>query len=143
MRDNRLFREPPLTLVLIVAGLTSAGHLWAQNVPTFRTSTNLMHVDVEVAGSNGSPLTGLTQEDFRVTDEGQEQTVVAFSAGEVPLDIILLFDISSSMRTQVKKVAAVAHEGLERVTARGPSFGYGVQRRRVCHFSFFGELRRG
>jgi len=38
---------------------------------------------------------------------GQEQTIEAFSQGEQPLDLILLFDISGSMRHQVQKVAEV------------------------------------
>jgi len=102
-----------LTLTLFAVGLASSGSLRAQNVPIFQTSTNLMHVDAEVIGPNGNPLTGLTKEDFRVMDESQEQTIVAFSAGEEPLDIILLFDISGSMEKQVRKVAAVAREGLQ------------------------------
>ena len=89
-----------------------AGILSAQNVPTFRTGVFLVHVDAEVLEQNNSPLTGLRKEDFRILDGGQEQTIVSFSEGEQPLDVILLFDISSSMRRQVKHVANVAHQGL-------------------------------
>jgi Mg-chelatase subunit ChlD len=34
------------------------------------------------------------------------------SAEEQPLDLILLFDINGSMHHQMKKIAAVAHQGL-------------------------------
>lgn len=86
---------------------------FAQNVPTFRTGVFLVHLDAEVLGKNNRPLTSLTKDSFRVFDGGQEQNVVAFSEGEQPLDVILLFDISGSMRKKVKEVAAVAHKGLQ------------------------------
>lgn len=92
---------------------SSAVTLRAQNVPTFRTGVFLVHVDTEVLGANNRPLTGLTKDDFQVFDGGQEQSIIAFSEGEQPLDLILLFDVSGSMRRQIKKVAAAAHEGLE------------------------------
>lgn len=98
---------------LLVAAVAFAVRLSAQDVPTFHTGVFLVHVDAEVLGQNGQPLTGLTKEDFRVLDGGQEQTIVAFSEGEQPLDLILLFDISGSMRGQVKKVAEVARQGLQ------------------------------
>jgi VWFA-related protein len=84
----------------------------AQNVPAFRSDVFLVHLDAEVVDQNKRPLAGLTKDDFRILDGGQEQAIVAFSEGEQPLDLILLFDISGSMRIQVKKVAKVAHEGL-------------------------------
>lgn len=99
---------------LLVASVTI---LSAQDVPTFRAAVFLVHVDAEVVSRDGRPLTGLTKDDFRILDDGREQAITAFSEGEQPLDLILLFDISGSMRRQVKKVAAVAHEGFEELRA--------------------------
>jgi VWFA-related protein len=64
-----------------------------------------------VAG-DGRMLTGFTKEDFRVFDHGKEQPIAHFSAGEVPLDLILLFDISGSMKPKVELVASAAREGM-------------------------------
>jgi VWFA-related protein len=87
--------------------------LSAQTVPTFQAGVFLVHVDAEVLEQNNRPLAGLTKEDFRISDGGQEQTIVSFSQTEQPLDLILLFDISGSMQKKVKGVSAVAHEGLK------------------------------
>jgi VWFA-related protein len=81
-----------------------------QSPPTFTARVSLVHVDVGVTGSDGRILTGLSQDDFRVLDEGQAQVITGFLAEEQPLDLILLFDISRSMRIQVANIARAARE---------------------------------
>ena len=85
----------------------------AQNAPTFRTAVSLVHVDAEVTAADGRILHGLTKDDFQVFDEGKAQNVVQFSEGEEPLDLILLFDVSGSMRPKVAEVAAAARQGVQ------------------------------
>ncbi len=85
----------------------------AQEKPLFRTGVSLVHVDAEVTAADGRILDGLTKEDFRVFDERKEQPITGFAAGEEPLDLILLFDVSGSMRPKVAEVAAAAREGLD------------------------------
>jgi VWFA-related protein len=90
--------------------------LWAafsQDVPTFRTGVALVQVEAEVVAADGRLLTGFKKEDFRVLDEGVEQPIAQFSWDEEPLDLILLFDISGSMRPKVQQVAAAARQGVE------------------------------
>ncbi len=84
----------------------------AQDV-TFHAGVSLVHVDTEVTSSDGRLLTGLSRADFRVLDEGKPQPIVNFSAGEQPLDLILLFDVSGSMRAVVSAVAGAARQGLQ------------------------------
>lgn len=83
----------------------------AQQTPVFRAGVSLVHVDAEVLTPDGRILSGLGQADFRVRDEGKDQAIVHFSADEEPLDLILLFDISGSMRAVVQGVATAAREG--------------------------------
>jgi VWFA-related protein len=94
------------------AGLALAATLAAQTTPTFRAAVALVHADAEVV-EDGRILTGFTRDDFRILDEGKPQPIVQFSAGEQALDLILLFDISGSMRTAVSKVAAASHQALQ------------------------------
>jgi VWFA-related protein len=84
----------------------------AQTAPMFRASVALVHVDAEVT-LEGRTLAGLTKDDFRVLDERRPQTVVQFASEEQALDLILLFDISGSMRPAVKAVASAARLGLQ------------------------------
>jgi len=84
----------------------------AQPASVFRASVSLVHVDAEVIAADGRILTGFSKEDFRVFDQGVPQQLVHFSVEEQPLDLILLFDISGSMRPVVEQVAGAARRGL-------------------------------
>lgn len=92
--------------------LTLSGIALAQPAPVFHADVSLVHVDAEVTAADGRVLTGFAKGDFRVFDEGKPQELVQFSAEEQPLDLILLFDISGSMRLVVERVAAAARAGL-------------------------------
>jgi Ca-activated chloride channel family protein len=63
-----------------------------------RVTSNLVVVPVAVTDAAGNAVQGLKKEDFRLEEEGrgQELTTVG-TADEVPLDIAVLFDISSSV----------------------------------------------
>lgn len=78
----------------------------------FRGGVALVHVDAEVT-VDGRIVNGLAKEDFRVFDERVEQPVIHFAAEQVPLDLILLFDVSGSMRPAVQAVASAARQGLQ------------------------------
>ena len=97
---------------LAAAVLSVATSVCAQDPVTFHAGVSLVHVDAEVLGEDGRILTGFHKEDFRVFDERKEQPILQFAAEEQPLDLILLFDISGSMRGVVQDVANAAHQGL-------------------------------
>jgi VWFA-related protein len=80
-----------------------------QPPPVFRAHVTLVHNDAEVIDANGRLLTGLSKADFRVFDNEAEQPLFAVAGEEQPLDIILLFDTSGSMRSAAAKVAAAGH----------------------------------
>jgi len=84
--------------------------------PTFRADVALVHVDAEVV-EGGRVLSGFSKDDFRILDEGHPQSVLYFSDGEQALDLILLFDVSGSMRAVVEAVSAAAHQALEELRA--------------------------
>jgi len=95
--------------VAILCALTLA---YGQEPVTFRAGVSLVHVDAEVLGQDGRILTGFHKEDFRIFDERKEQSILQFAAEEQPLDLVLLFDISGSMRGVVQEVADAARQGL-------------------------------
>lgn len=96
---------------ILGAGLLSAVLGVAQETPAFRAGVSLVHVDVEVADGSG-PLQGLHKEDFFVIDNKVPQHILYFSQDVEPLDLILLFDISGSMRFNVEKIAASSRRAL-------------------------------
>ncbi|HEV2829073.1 MAG TPA: VWA domain-containing protein [Pyrinomonadaceae bacterium] len=63
-----------------------------------RVSSNLVMVPVSVVDAKGEPLRGLQVNDFRLAEEGKDQQLTEIgNPEEVPLDIAILFDISSSV----------------------------------------------
>jgi VWFA-related protein len=79
-----------------------------QDQATFRSDVALVRVDAEVRTGSG-PVSDLRRDSFRIKDNGIEQSIVYFAHDEQPLDAILLFDTSNSMRRVVARVAEAAH----------------------------------
>jgi Ca-activated chloride channel family protein len=66
-----------------------------------RVTSNLVVVPASVVDAGGQPVLGLKREDFRLEEEGRAQEVAAVGdAEQVPLDIALLFDVSSSAKEE-------------------------------------------
>lgn len=74
--------------------------------PVFRSSTNMVALNVTVLDARKQFVPGLTQTDFAVFEDGVLQEVRFFEARDVPVDLIVLIDTSSSMRDKM----SVVHE---------------------------------
>lgn len=67
-----------------------------------RVTSNLVVVPVSVTDERGEPLPGLKATDFRLEEEGRAQEIAQVGdADQVPLDIALLFDVSSSVMGKI------------------------------------------
>ena len=66
-----------------------------------RVSSNLVIVPVSVTDSQGQPVMGLRPTDFHIEEDGHRQEISQLGDPEqVPLDIALLIDVSSSVTEQ-------------------------------------------
>jgi VWFA-related protein len=70
-----------------------------------------VRVDVQVTEGNNL-ITDLTAKDFEIYDEGNKQPIVHFGRESEPLSLVLLLDVSGSMRKHVEQVASVARTAL-------------------------------
>ena len=69
-----------------------------EELDVVRVTSNLIVVPVSVTDANGQPVLGLKQEDFRIVEEGRPQQIAQIGdPGQVPLDIAILIDVSSSV----------------------------------------------
>ncbi|HEU4693997.1 MAG TPA: VWA domain-containing protein [Vicinamibacterales bacterium] len=94
---------PPLQSIQEAAPTRSA----QATRPTFRTISSVVALNVTV--TDGKKLvTGLTQDDFQVYEDGVQQEVRFFESRAVPIDLILLLDASSSMRDRMGTVHEAA-----------------------------------
>lgn len=103
-------------MAIIIALFVSLFGAAPQDAPLFKSKVALVRVDAEVTDGTRT-LDGLKQEDFRIFDKGSPVEIQHFSQDEEPLDIILLFDISGSMRPNIEKVAAAAKQALGELRA--------------------------
>ena len=78
------------------------------NPPVFRSGTNLVPLNVTVTDQNRHFVRGLTAEDFSIYEDGVPQQVQFFETNQVPLDLILLLDTSSSMSDKMDVVHQAA-----------------------------------
>jgi VWFA-related protein len=68
-----------------------------------KVNSRLVVVPVSVTDSAGQPVPGLKLEDFRIAEEGRQQKLENIgSADKVPLEIVLLFDVSASTDAMFK-----------------------------------------
>jgi len=97
-----------------------------------RVDSQLVTLNVSVIdrGTNRG-LLGLSQSDFRLFEDGQEQRVVQFESSSAPFDLVLLIDLSGSTREVVKLIRAAA---LRFVEAARPAD-------RIAVITFAGEAR--
>ncbi len=69
-----------------------------EDFEVIRTTSNLVMVPVSVVDAKGEPVLGLPVTDFRLEEQGRAQQITELgNPDQVPLDIVLLFDISSSV----------------------------------------------
>jgi VWFA-related protein len=64
----------------------------------YRKGIDVVPLTVTVTDAAGQYKTGLTQGDFAVLEDGVPQTLSFFASDEVPVDVALVLDTSSSMK---------------------------------------------
>jgi VWFA-related protein len=117
----RFCRRPPLRrfavvpVALLGLAVMPCAQARAQTLPlvqdppprVFRSSASMVALNVTV--TNGQKLImGLGRDDFEVYEDGVQQEVRFFESSNVPMDVILLLDTSSSMRDRMPVVHEAA-----------------------------------
>jgi len=75
----------------------------AQEV-VFRSDVSLVRVDAQVLDRDNRAITGLRQTDFVLREEGRPQEIRNFAAEKMPVDVLVLVDVSASMRPHVQRL---------------------------------------
>ena len=68
-----------------------------QDQVTFRGGVDLVTATVSVRDRRGRIIRDLKQSDFEILDSGQPRQIKSFEAGESPVSLAVLLDISGSM----------------------------------------------
>lgn len=76
----------------------------------FRSDVALVRIDVQAVDRNNRAITGLHAEDFELFENGKKLHIRNFASENMPIDVLLLIDVSTSMRPNVERIASAAHE---------------------------------
>ena len=103
---------------LLLLGLGALPRMGAQNSdgtePVFRLDVRVVQVDAQVLNKKTRRVTpSLGKKDFQVYEDNVRQEISSFSQDKLPLSVVLLFDLTDSVRPVLKPLAEGAMEALE------------------------------
>lgn len=98
-----------LLALSLAGGLLSPA---ADDEVVFRSDVSLVRVDAQVVDGGNRALTGLRVTDFILREGGQLQPIRNFANEDMPADVLLLFDVSASMRPHIERIANAADRAL-------------------------------
>ena len=79
---------------------------------TFRSDVSLGRVDAQVVDGENHPIRGLKPQDFILRVDGKSQEIRHFQSDRMPVDVVLLLDVSRSMEPHIRRVASASHQAL-------------------------------
>jgi VWFA-related protein len=83
----------------------------SDDIEVIKVETSLVTSDFLVLDARGNPVSGLTDKDFVITEDGQPQSVGMLMPGDnirVPRTIVLVIDYSGSQKPYIKNSIAAA-----------------------------------
>lgn len=104
-------------IVLLLHGFAILPVLGAQTVepqtPVYRVDVHVVQVDTQVLNKKTRhSVPALKKDDFEIYEDNARQQVSSFSQDTLPLSVVLLFDLTDSVRPVLKSLAEGALEAL-------------------------------
>jgi VWFA-related protein len=130
--------------VLVSAGSlsaqTDASRPSAQPQATFKSGVDLVTLSVAVRSENGRVVRDLQKTDFTVLDAGRPAKIVDFYAGDSPISLAILLDISGSMAVggnmdRAREAVSVATMSLRTRTDEAALFTFDSELQQVVGFT--------
>ncbi|HVX65509.1 MAG TPA: VWA domain-containing protein [Bryobacteraceae bacterium] len=100
----------PVCLLLFALAGGSLFPVHAGDDVVFRSDVSLARVDAQVVARENRAVTGLNLEDFVLRENGRPQPIRNFASENMPVDVLLLLDVSASMRPHVERIASAARQ---------------------------------
>jgi VWFA-related protein len=100
-------------LVPIVLAMVSSAVAAGDDRVVFKSDVALTRVDAQVLDGDGRAITGLQAGDFVVSVDGRTAPIRNFANENMPMDILLLLDVSGSMQPHVERIASASEQALK------------------------------
>ena len=115
--EKRKLLAAPLLLALCFALLFVPSNAQQQSADdddeVVRVNTDLVVLNLTVTDASGKYAHGLKRTDFKLFEDGREQTIASFSTEETPFAAAVLLDTSGSMETRISLARSAAIRFLE------------------------------
>jgi hypothetical protein len=99
-------------LRLLIASVFAVAIFAADDPTVFKSDVAMTRVDVQVVDQMGRVITGLQAKDFVLRVDGKAQPIRNFASENMPVDILLLLDVSGSMEPHVQRIADASEQAL-------------------------------
>jgi VWFA-related protein len=86
----------------------STGGIVADSDEEIKVETNLVTMPVSVLDRDGRFVSGLTQRDFEIFENGAKQKIEWFQSVEQPFTVVLLIDVSPSTQFRIEEIQNAA-----------------------------------
>jgi VWFA-related protein len=86
------------------------GEIIGDEVEVLKVDTSLITIPISVFDRNGLYIPNLTQENFKIFEDGKEQEIAYLATSEQPFTVVLLIDVSPSTAFKIEAIqdAAIA-----------------------------------
>ncbi len=85
--------------------------------PVFRSDVRLVRVDAQVVDGSNKAILNLQARDFRLIENSRNRQIKNFLAEDMPVDVLLLLDVSGSMRPNLELLSRASNEALRVLSA--------------------------
>lgn len=117
-------------LVFAFSGLDISSHAQdTQDDEIVRVETDLVVLNVTSTNGSGGYVHGLERANFKVYEDGREQSITNFSREETPFAVALLLDVSGSMEGRVSMARSAAIRFLDGLRADDTAAVYSFHRK--------------
>src|SRR5215472_4014090 len=98
-----------LGLIVLACGVADADD---ESTPVFRSDVSLGRLDALVLDHSQRVINGLRKEDFVLRQEGKIVPIREVGFEDLPVDVLMLLDVSGSMQVHIQRVADASHEAM-------------------------------
>lgn len=99
--------QTPVSTPSVPADKKNSENIFDEN-EVITVNTSLVDIPVSVFDKDGRVITNLNKTDFRIYENGDEQKIENFASVEQPFTVVMLLDISGSMRFHLDDIKKAA-----------------------------------
>lgn len=94
--------------LLAIASVLLVSVSKAQDDDIVRVDSSIVVLNATIRDAQNKPISGLTQKDFKIFEDGEPQQIISFESQEAAFAAVILFDTSGSMEERISIARSAA-----------------------------------